>query len=126
MAKKRAAGVSIVSAAENKIEGFAQDLTRLLGKAQNKAESWLGQRKAIGERLTGIRDTATSLLSRLGAADDRKGRRRRQRVAAAVRVAPALAKRAGTGKRRTMSAEARARISEAQRKRWARLKRAAK
>src|SRR3954466_8758947 len=117
--KSEAAPVSAVDTAEDAIEGFAEDLSRLLGNARTKAEGWLGQRTTIGEHLTGIRDTATSLLSQLGIAEPPRGGRRRARSAAAV----------GTGssrKRRTMSPEARARIGEAQRRRWAKLKREAR
>ena len=52
----------------SKLEGFAEDLGRLLGTAQNKAQGWLGQRKQIAKSLEGIRDTATTLLNQLAAA----------------------------------------------------------
>src|SRR5215218_6993803 len=109
MAKKqlRGAARSTVQAEEDKVEEFAHDLGRLLGDARSKAEGWLGQRKAIAAHLSGIRDTATSLLGRLGSIDQPTRRRRRGRAAAATAPASvsAPASRAGGKKRRTISAE---------------------
>jgi hypothetical protein len=45
-----------------RLRDFAEDLGRVLGSAQNKAESWLGQRKTIAEQLAKVRDTADQLL----------------------------------------------------------------
>jgi hypothetical protein len=119
-----------MEAAENKIEEFAEDLGRLLGNARSKAEGWIGQRKAISEHLAGIRDTATGLLAQLGmgegaasASSAPKARRGRPRAKAAVAASPAPVAAVTEGKKpRTMSAEARARISAAQKKRWAKLR----
>jgi hypothetical protein len=83
---------------ESKIEEFDEDLRALLGTARAKAQGWLGQRRQIAKTLEGVRDTASSLLADLG-------------------------HELGSGrKRRTMSASARAKISAAQKARWARQK----
>jgi hypothetical protein len=68
MAKKRAKGKN---ATYGKLGDFAEDLGRVLGTAQNKAEGWLGQRKTIAAQLTKVRETADTLLRQLsaGAAD---------------------------------------------------------
>ena len=58
-------GATSARAVEEKIEGFAEDLGRLLGTAQAKASSWLEQRKNIADQLTQIRDTANDYLQRL-------------------------------------------------------------
>lgn len=110
-------GAAAREAAESKLEDFAEDLGRLLGQAQNKAQSWLGQRNAIARHLTDVRDSATRLLAQLGISEaPRKGR-----------PAKAVAAKRGPGrppkKKRTMSAEARAKISAAQKARWAKQKR---
>ena len=42
----------------SKIEDFAEDLGRLLGTAQAKAQGWLGQRQNVAKQLEQIRDTA--------------------------------------------------------------------
>jgi hypothetical protein len=55
-----------IAAAEHKLEGFAEDLGRMLGHARTKAEGWLGQRRAIVKNLTELRDEASKLLSQLG------------------------------------------------------------
>ena len=103
---------------KSKIDDFAEELGELLGSAQAKAEGWLGQRTQIAKSLKGIRDTASKLLADLG--------ERAQRMALTKR-GPGKRKTSSGGpapKRRKMSAAARARISAAQKARWA-LKRAA-
>jgi len=99
---------------DSKIEDFAEELGRLLGTAEAKARGWLGQRQQIAKTLEEIRDTATKLLDDLGhraRAGMRRGRR------------PAMsAGSAGRKRRRTMSAEAREKIRQAQLKRWAKQK----
>jgi hypothetical protein len=109
-----AAGVAAI--AENKLTGFADDLGRLLGQAQNKAQSWLGQRNAIVKHLTDVRDAATRLLAQLGIAE--APRRGRSAKAALLKRGPGRPPK----KKRTMSAEARAKISAAQKARWAKQK----
>jgi hypothetical protein len=103
-------------------EGFAGDLGKLLRHAQNKAESWLGQRKAIAEHLTNLRDTANSLLSQLGVGEARRPGRPREPIADDGSSSVAFTRERKTF---TMSAEARAKISAAQKARWAKQKRAA-
>ena len=114
MAKKQ----SVAASAESKLEEFAEDLGRLLGQARGKAESWIGQRNAIAEHLKGVRDTATQLLAQLGIAEAPRQQ---------VPVGASTPKR-GPGRprkvKRTMSPEARAKISAAQKARWAKQKRA--
>jgi hypothetical protein len=120
MAKSTDAESIISPIADREVEEFAEDLGRLLGTARAKADSWLSQRQAIADHLTQVRDTATHLLQQLG-------------VSAAPAVSPAPAAPARRGprppkaeaaprKRRTMSAEARAKIAAAQRARWAKQK----
>ena len=117
-------------ATDSKIEDFAEELGRLLGTAEAKAKGWLNQREQISKTLAGIRDTANSLLSQLGeqatgvARAVQRGRRGRPPGSNNKR-GPGRPK--GTGKperpkRRTMSAAARAKISAAQKKRWAKVK----
>src|SRR3954465_7348919 len=104
MAKRQDAA----GAAEHKLEEFAEDLGRLLGQAQNKAEGWLNQRQAIVKHLEGVRDTASNLLSQLGH-DGQQVIRRGQAALTDLleRRGPGRPKGSGKRKRRTMSAEAR-------------------
>jgi len=115
-------------ATDSKIEDFAEELGKLLGTAQRKAEGWLGQRQQIAKTLQGIRDTATSLLQQLGHdAATAVGRVRRGRPAGSgKRREPGRPAGNGTRKRRRMSAAARKKISDAQKRRWAKQKAAEK
>jgi hypothetical protein len=122
--------------AESQLEGFAEDLGRLLGTAAAKADQWMAQRQAIVKQLTDVRDTASKLLADLG-------RRAQARVVGKgrgrlLRRVPGVLKKAGTlgvvnklrgslvppgvRKRRKMSNAARAKISAAQKARWAKQK----
>jgi hypothetical protein len=130
---KRTEGVESGGSVEGAIGGFAEDLGRLLGQARNKADSWLGQRQAIVKQLTQLRDEASSLLNQLGhqaAAAGRRGRRVADSfVAGYEKRGPGRPKGSknrrgiiivsGKGRRRKMSAAARAKISAAQKARWA-------
>lgn len=111
---------------EHRIEDFAEDLGKLLGQAQNRAEGWLQQRKQVAAHLEGIRDTATTLLEQLGdvsghAADKASRGYRRTANTPPERIVAGVARRV-----RTMSAEARQAISQAQKARWAKWKAAKK
>jgi hypothetical protein len=116
------------NAREDTLADFAEDLGRLLGTAQSKATAWLDQRKSIADQLTQIRDTANRYLQDLAGAGANmsaavnRGRRGRPPGRPSAKRGPGRPK--GSAKKRTMSAEARARISEAQRKRWAKQRKA--
>ncbi len=114
--------------ADTAIESFAQDLGKLLGTAQKKAEGWLGQRQAIVKNLMELRDTATQLLTDLGHEAQRvvrRGRKPRRPAGSKNKRGPGRPKLTEVPfprKRRKMSAAARKRISDAQKARWAKLK----
>ncbi len=95
------------------IEGFAEDLGRLLGTAQAKAQGWIGQRHTIAKQLQQIRDTASSLLSELTSTSGPRALKR-GRAAAGTAVEGVVAPR-----KRKLSAKARKAISDAQKRRWA-------
>jgi hypothetical protein len=128
---KRAKGIESGGSVEGPIGGFAEDLGRILGQARNKADSWLGQRQAIVKQLTQLRDEASSLLNQLGHQAAAAGQRGR---AVADSFVEGYRKRgpgrlkgsknivAGKRRRRKMSKAARAKISAAQKARWARQK----
>ena len=112
-----------MASAESKIEDFAEELGRLLGTARAKAEGWLGQRTQIAKTLQGIRDEAGTLLSQLGREAQRTYRRGRRSGRPAGPGTRSGGRRKGAGrKKRTMSAAARAKISAAQKARWAKQK----
>jgi hypothetical protein len=110
----------------HRIEAFAEDLGRILGNARSKADSWLGQRQAIVKQLTQLRDEASKLLTQLGAGAERIIRRGRPAGSRNVaKRGPGRPKGSGRRGRRKMSAAARAKISAAQKLRWAKQKAAA-
>ena len=115
MALKNRHETSARGAGDDALVDFAADLGRFLGTVQNRAKGWLEQRKTIAEQLTQIRDTANEYLRQLTGTEPavRRGR-------------PAGIKTVGGGgrKKRTMSPEARERIAEAQRRRWAKHRKA--
>jgi hypothetical protein len=115
-----------IAATEHRIEDFAEDLGKMLGHARSKAEGWLGQRDAIVKNLTQLRDEATKLLAQLGHDASTAAQRgvrilRGRRPASRALVIDKL-REVPVRKRRTMSAAARKRISEAQKARWAKQK----
>ena len=101
----------------SQLEGFAEDLGRLLGTAAAKADKWMAQRQTIVKQLTDVRDTASKLIEDLG-----------QRAQAGVRNLGVVNRLQGSlvapvvRKRRKMSKAARAKISAAQKARWAKQK----
>lgn len=125
-----------IAATEHKIEEFADDLGRMLGHARSKAEGWLGQRQSIVKNLTALRDEATKLLGQLGheaAVAGQRGRKAVNQAVAGIQRRPGRPAGStnaiifvGGKKKRTMSAKARAAISAAQKKRWAKVKAAKK
>src|SRR5262245_15675821 len=131
-----AKGVESGGSVEGAIGGFAEDLGRILGQARNKADTWLGERQAIVKQLTQLRDEASSLLNQLGhqaAVVGQRGRRVADSfVAGYQKRGPGRPKGSknrkaiiivgGKRKQRRMSKEARAKISAAQKKRWAKQK----
>jgi hypothetical protein len=130
---------------EQKALDFAEDLGRLLGTAQAKAQNWLGQRQAIADQLTAIRDTAQKYLTDLtgssanvvavlkaarkrgrppGSGKKTRGPGRPRKTAAAVKTSGKKRGRPpGSGKKkRGMSDEGKARVAAAQKARWAKIR----
>ena len=122
---------SDVEAAQEKIEGFVDDIDQLLHSARTKAEDWFAQREQISKHLAEIRDTASHLLQQLGHSAAAARRRRGPGRPKQVKTPPVInevreAVEAPAPRKRTMSAAARAAISAAQKARWAKLKAAPK
>jgi len=86
----------------------AEQLGRLLGQVAARVDYWKAQRESIRGDLTKIVATANELLEELGGAA-RTGKRAGKQAGRAVRKAG-----------RRVTATARARMSAAARKRWAR------
>jgi hypothetical protein len=113
----------VAKSTKTQIEGFATDLGTLLGKAVNKAESWLSERETIVKQVTEVRDTASKLLADLG-----QGAKAAATAASKAYTGKRRGRPAGTKnqpavrKRRKLSAKARKAISDAQKARWAKQK----
>lgn len=118
MAKRGRQSGSGVQHPSSKIETFAEDLGRLLGTARAKAESWIGQRQNVAKQLEQIRDTATGLLNQLTGVPERRRRGRARTPQPVVPMGTLPEKRP----RRKLSAKARAAISRAQKRRWAKIR----
>jgi hypothetical protein len=118
------AGAEPIPTIDRKVEEFAEDLGRVLGEARNKADGWLSQRESIVRHLEGVRDTATHLLQQLGVGAAPAASTAPGAPTAPVKRGPRRPStvEAASPKRRTMSAEARAKIAAAQRARWAKQK----
>jgi hypothetical protein len=96
------------------LTGFAEDLGRFLGTVQNRAASWLDERKDIAKQLTQIRDTANQYLQQLsqGAGDlaaavhrgrtrtspTRTGRGSKTSASGSRKTSPRKSGRKGTGR----------------------------
>ena len=62
---KKSKGTPSSGTLESAVVGFAEDLGKILGTTQAKAENWLNQRKQITQQLTQIRETANRYLRQL-------------------------------------------------------------
>src|SRR5687767_8454244 len=103
-----------------RLDEFAEDLGKLLGTAQSKAEGWLNQRQSIAKQLTGIRDTAQDLLQQLTGGGARMAaavRRGRKKAKPGIPVVqPGMR---ASRKKRVMSAATKAKMRAAAKARWA-------
>lgn len=100
---------------EQSTEGFAEDMGKLLGTAQGKAERWLVERKKIVRQLEDLRSVAGRLLIQMTANGPGGSQRSTSDdTGVTARKGPRI------------SAKGRAAIAAAQRARWARVRAAAK
>lgn len=93
----------------SRVDTTAENIGSALGRVAARLDSWKNQRAEIAAELNRVVAAAQRMLSHLGPDE-----------------APAEAAKAVKKARRTLSAAARARISAAQKKRWAEVKKAAK
>lgn len=117
--------------AEERALDFAEDLGRLLGTAEKRANDWLQQRGEVARQLTQLRDKATQLLERLGVADSaalRRGRRAGRPAGSgnAAAVSPGGGGTKTSRTRRGMTAAQRKAVGERMRKYWAARRKAEK
>jgi hypothetical protein len=121
---------------KSRLDGAAVTFGAALGSALNQVEAQVSsanaQRQAAIKSLMAVRDRANRMLADLGHAVmevplPRIGKRRGRPPKQVGSALPSAAKASAPGRKRgVMSAEGRARIAEAQRKRWAKIKAAKK
>ena len=114
MAKKKKRGRP--KGSKNRLTGTAETIGTAFGNVAAKLDGWMAQRREIANELNAVIARAKGMLSSLEFPPLRRG---------PVRPAAALGAAAPTDrtrKRRKMSPEARAKISAAQKARWAKQK----
>ena len=75
-------GTSTAEAMEQRVVAFAEQLGRIAGTVQAKAEGWLN-REALTKQIASVRDSATELLEQL-AGGSTKGSKRKPAAKAAL------------------------------------------
>jgi hypothetical protein len=86
MAKRdneRNAGTTTADAMEQRVLAFAEQLGRIAGTFQAKAEGWLDG-DALTRQIASVRDSATELLEQLAGGATTKGAKRNPAAAAAL------------------------------------------
>jgi hypothetical protein len=76
-------GTTTADAMERRVAAFAEQLGRIVGSFQAKAEGWL-DREALTQQIASVRDSATELLEQL-AGGATKGSKRNPAATAALR-----------------------------------------
>ena len=117
------------TAAEKKIVNYAENLGHFLGSVRAKVSSWNSERQQLIRHLSALVSDAQGLLTELGQQAGRAGRRGRRAASALVETVqrrgpgrPKGSKNKPRRRRRKLSAEARAKIAAAQKRRWAKVK----
>ena len=117
MAKKKKRGRP--KGSKNRLTGTAETIGTAFGNVAAKLDGWMAQRREIANELNAVITRAKGMLSSLEVPLLRRGPGSPPAASAALGAA-ALTGR--TRKRRKMSSEARAKISAAQKARWAKQK----
>ena len=105
------------------VEEIASEVGRLFGTTEAHARKWLAQRKELVSALSTVRDKATGLISELGGEVPfpwRHGRKAKEGIPV---IQPGMRE---SRKKRVISAQARAKMRAAAKKRWADIKKKAK
>jgi hypothetical protein len=107
------------------VEEIASEIGRLFGTTEAHARRWLDQRKELLKALSVLRDKASGLISELGGAEAIGAWKRRGRETAkgVPVIQPGMR---DSRKKRVISAQTKAKMRAAAKKRWAEIKKAAK
>ena len=101
------------------IEEIAAEAGRLFGTTEAHARRWLDQRKDLVQALSTIRDKATRLISELSGEPLRWRKGRRKKREGVPVVQPGMR---ASRKKRVISAQARAKMRAAAKRRWAEIR----
>ena len=104
---------------ELSIEQIASEVGRVFGTTEAHARRWLNQRKELLDALSVIRDKAGALIADIGGAGVRKIGRRRKGPEGIPVVQPGMRE---SRKKRVLSAQTRAKMRAAAKKRWSEIK----
>lgn len=107
---------------ELSIEQIASEVGRVFGTTEAHARRWLSQRKELLDALSVIRDKAGALISDIGGAGVRTMRRRPKAPDGIPVVQPGMRE---SRKKRVLSAQTRAKMRAAAKKRWSEIKKKA-
>jgi hypothetical protein len=101
------------------IEEIAAEVGRLFGTTEAHARRWLDQRRELVKALSDVRDRASNLIAELSGDGQLPWRQRGKRDQGTPVVQPGMRE---SRRRRVISAQTRAKMRAAARKRWAALK----
>jgi hypothetical protein len=101
------------------IEEIAAEVGRLFGKTEVHARRWLDQRRELADALSVVRDKAAHLISELDGTGGFRWPTNGKRKQGTPVVQPAMRE---SRRKRVISAQTRAKMRAAAKKRWAALK----
>jgi hypothetical protein len=102
------------------IEEIASEVGRLFGTTEAHAKRWLKQRNDLLNALSLVRDKAAGLISELGGENPFRFRKRGRKAKEGVPIVqPGMRE---SRKKRVLSAQTRAKMRAAAKKRWAAIK----
>jgi hypothetical protein len=99
------------------VEEVAAEVGRLFGTTEAHARKWLAQRQKLVTTLSTLRDRASGLISELNGMSRRQGRRKAQEGIPVVQ--PGMRE---SRKKRVLSAQTRAKMRAAAKRRWAEIR----
>ena len=99
---------------EKKIIDYAEDLGRILGSVRARVDAWKGEREQLVQQLSTVVRDAQALLVDLGHDAGREVRHLKTAVRDVAADIPSKVQQV-----RRVSAQARAKMADAQRRRWA-------
>lgn len=118
--RRRSAVSGALESGGQAIGSIAAEVGRIFGTTEAHARRWLDQRKELVGALATVRDRASSLISELGeGVPSPFGRRKRAQPAGVPVLQPGMRE---SRKKRVISAQTRAKMRAAAKRRWAEIR----